>query len=160
MTPQPEEVQRELMRRTAIHLSSSPNPAQLEMRILANHGGDQRFAFLRGRWKHAWQLAKAKVRVEKEQEIQATEPKAAGLGVLAGYGSDSDDHSSTEGNANKEEAPESTLPTEEVPLPSASGIVAETPKVIPESEEMAREARRKRLKLWAERRKATKDAAG
>jgi hypothetical protein len=132
------------------------------MRILANHGSDRRFAFLRGRWKHAWQLAKAKVRAEKEQEIQANEPKAPGLGVLAGYGSDSDDHSSTkgDGNGNEEDAPErSALPTEEAPLPSASGTFAETPKAIPDSEEMAREARRKRLKLWAERRKATKDAA-
>jgi hypothetical protein len=148
------------MRRTAVHLSCSPNPAQLEMRILANHGSDRRFAFLRGRWKHAWHLAKAKARAEKEQEIQVHESKVPGLGVLAGYGSDSEDHSSTEGNGNEEDAPErSALPTEEAPLPSASGTVAETPKAIPDSEEMAREARRKRLKLWAERRKATRDAA-
>ncbi|EIW74225.1 hypothetical protein CONPUDRAFT_170245 [Coniophora puteana RWD-64-598 SS2] len=57
---EPDEAQLQLMRRTATHLSTSPNPAQLEMRILANHGADRRFAFLRGRWSRAWKLAKAK----------------------------------------------------------------------------------------------------
>ncbi|KXN90735.1 hypothetical protein AN958_03750 [Leucoagaricus sp. SymC.cos] len=37
---EPDDTQKELMRRTATHLLSSPNPAQLEMRILANHGYD------------------------------------------------------------------------------------------------------------------------
>src|SRR5882757_696876 len=51
---QPDEHQITLMRRTAAHITSSPNPEQLEMRILANHGNDTRFSFLRGRWKCAW----------------------------------------------------------------------------------------------------------
>lgn len=44
-----DETQKEFLRRTTVHIISSPNPAQLEMRILANHGPDKRFAFLRGR---------------------------------------------------------------------------------------------------------------
>lgn len=44
-----DETQKEFLRRTTVHIISPPNPAQLEMRILANHGPDKRFAFLRGR---------------------------------------------------------------------------------------------------------------
>ncbi|KIL63732.1 hypothetical protein M378DRAFT_186945 [Amanita muscaria Koide BX008] len=64
---EPDDAQKELMRRTAVHLHSSPNPAQLEMRILANHGADKRFAFLRGRWSHAWRLAKYKVQLSLDR---------------------------------------------------------------------------------------------
>ncbi|KAI6097041.1 hypothetical protein F5141DRAFT_481037 [Pisolithus sp. B1] len=39
---EPDVTQKELLRRTAGHIISSPNPAQLEMRILANHGADKR----------------------------------------------------------------------------------------------------------------------
>ncbi|KAF5338842.1 hypothetical protein D9758_015569 [Tetrapyrgos nigripes] len=44
---EPDEPQKEIMRRTTKSILASPNPAQLEMGILANHGGDKRFAFLR-----------------------------------------------------------------------------------------------------------------
>ena len=44
-SPQPDEVQKELLRQTAVHIVSSLNPAQLEMRILENHNADKRFAF-------------------------------------------------------------------------------------------------------------------
>lgn len=46
------------MKKTAEHIAASPNPLQLELRILANHGGDERFEFLRGRWKSTWQALK------------------------------------------------------------------------------------------------------
>ncbi|KAI6111675.1 hypothetical protein EV401DRAFT_1988918 [Pisolithus croceorrhizus] len=46
------------LRRTAVHIISSPNSAQLEMRILANHTIDKRIAFLRGRWSRALDTAK------------------------------------------------------------------------------------------------------
>lgn len=73
------------MQRTALHIQSSPNPAQLEMRILANHGGDHRFAFLRGRWSKYWNAVTDHTRTEL---LKRDEP--AGLGGLAGYGSDDD----------------------------------------------------------------------
>ncbi|KAF9480272.1 hypothetical protein BDN70DRAFT_877776 [Pholiota conissans] len=137
------------MRRTAVHLLSSPNPAQLEMRILANHGGDRRFAFLRGRWGRAWKLAKAKARLEKEKPVlAATESKPAALGVLAGYGSDSDNSDGEEG---KEESDSKELIPEVLPLPIP-------PPTTTSDEELAKEARRRRLKQWAEARKAAKDA--
>lgn len=56
------------MHRTATHLLTSPNAAQLEMRILANHGADKRFAFLRGRWSRAWQITKARIKLGMEAE--------------------------------------------------------------------------------------------
>jgi len=82
---EPDKVQKELMQRTAQHIQSSPNPAQLEMRILANHGADDRFAFLRGRWSRYWKAATDQTRTEI---LKRDEP--AGLGGLAGYGSDNE----------------------------------------------------------------------
>ncbi|KAF8966139.1 hypothetical protein BDZ97DRAFT_1641017, partial [Flammula alnicola] len=135
---EPDDVQKDLMRRTATHLLSSPNAAQLELRILANHGSDRRFSFLRGRWKRAWNLAKAKARIEKEKEKEEKEAeKSAGLGVLAGYGSDDSESGGEDSGVG------------DVSVPTAT----EEPQAV---EEPVKEARRKRLKEWAERRRATK----
>ncbi|RXW23393.1 hypothetical protein EST38_g2436 [Candolleomyces aberdarensis] len=74
-----------LMERTAKHLLSASNPAQLEMKILANYGADQRFSFLRdgGRWHQDWLEVKAKLKEEKSRE--ENEKKAgSGLGGLTG----------------------------------------------------------------------------
>ena len=79
------------MQRTALHIGASPNPAQLEMRILANHGADRRFAFLRGRWSKCWKAMTDHARTEI---IRRDEP--AGLGGLAGYGSDDDSDADNE----------------------------------------------------------------
>ncbi|KIM43438.1 hypothetical protein M413DRAFT_443379 [Hebeloma cylindrosporum] len=142
---EPDEVQKELMKRTASHLLSSPNPAQLEMRILANHGGDRRFSFLRGRWKDFWSISKAKARLEKEKEAE----KAAGLGVLAGYGSDDSDSDQEANDGSQGIIPE-VPPAEEIP---------QLHEAIPETaEDAAKEARRKRLKEWTEKRRAGKNA--
>jgi hypothetical protein len=79
------------MRRTAQHLSTSNNAVQLEMRILANHGNDTRFAFLKGRWSRRWRLLKAGVNQEQAQAQSSTTIKTSkpALGGLADYG-DSD----------------------------------------------------------------------
>jgi len=139
-----------------MHLLSSPNPAQLEMRILANHGGDRRFQFLRGRWSRAWRLAKSKAKLEKEHEAEEkkkqeeAQKSGAGLGILAGYGS---------GNSDSEEEP---------PQPKAENAQTEVPTKPSEAEtsekagnkdideEVIKEARRKRLKEWTEKRRAAK----
>lgn len=80
---EPDKVQKELMQRTARHIQSSPNPAQLEMRILANHGADDRFAFLRGRWSRHWKATTDQARTEIQKRDEPV-----GLGGLAGYRSD------------------------------------------------------------------------
>ncbi|TFK16709.1 hypothetical protein FA15DRAFT_690068 [Coprinopsis marcescibilis] len=80
-----------LMQRTAAHLLSASNPAQLEMRILANHGGNDKFTFMRegGRSRNVWLRIKEELAVGKRQEAQAK--GGAGLGVLAGYHSSGED---------------------------------------------------------------------
>ncbi|KAI6033516.1 hypothetical protein PISMIDRAFT_329578 [Pisolithus microcarpus 441] len=87
----PDETQKELIRRTAVHMISSPNPAQLEMRILANHGADKRFAFLRGRWSRAWKGAKELARQERrtresEKEEELPSGSSSLQGLIVGYG--------------------------------------------------------------------------
>ncbi|KIS66089.1 uncharacterized protein UMAG_05830 [Mycosarcoma maydis] len=47
-------VQFELMQKTARVVTSSSNASLLEMKILANHGGDGRFDFLRKEWNQRW----------------------------------------------------------------------------------------------------------
>lgn len=78
-----------LMSHTATCVFSSPNPSLLEMRILTHHSTDERFAFLRGRWKHAWEKVKGDIKGEKENK-RRLEEKQRGLGGLGGYGSDSE----------------------------------------------------------------------
>lgn len=142
---EPDDAQKELMRRTAAHLFSSPNPAQLEMRILANHGADKRFAFLKGRWSHAWLVTKAKLRVEKEvNERKEKEEKRKGLNMLAGYDSASDDA----GDEAAEGVQNSAREDEEKANESV------------DIDEMKKELRRQKAKEWAERRRAQANVAG
>jgi len=137
---EPNEAQRELMRRTATHILSSPNPAQLEMRILANHGPDKRFAFLRGRWSRAWKVTKGYVKLSMETERVKKEKEKEekiGLGGLTGYASDSD-------GANSEgDAEEDTNVKQTELAPSVS-------------DDAVKEARRVKAKEWAEKRRALK----
>lgn len=76
------------MQRTAAALVRADNPAQLSMRVLANHGADTRFAFLRGRWSQAWTRIRKDAEDErmKQEAEKAKEKEQAGLGGLAGYG--------------------------------------------------------------------------
>ena len=147
------------MRRTASHVLSSPNPAQLEMRILANHGADRRFAFLRGRWSRAWRLAKghAKLQLEKDKEKEETRPAAA-LGGLGGYGDSDDEESASSPEAN------SKLPAFEPQqdVPSDATAAANEVNTVAVDEETLKEARRARAKEWAAQRRAqmASDQAG
>ncbi|KIM87866.1 hypothetical protein PILCRDRAFT_3592 [Piloderma croceum F 1598] len=138
------ESQKELMRRTATHILSSPNPAQLEMRILANYGGDKRFAFLRGRWAHAWKFEKGKVITEitAKKQFQDKEQNKAGLGVLADYG-DSDEEEDEETDKNDKLSMESK--GDEVVITNSSDV---------DTDAAIKEARRARAKEWAEKRRA------
>jgi len=135
------------MRRTAKHIMSSPNPAQLEMRILANHGGDKRFAFLRGRWKRSWEVVKglARIEIKKEQSEKEEAKQSSGLG-LADYGdSDVDDETGEEASADtahqelKETAAESEQSTALVATQDDDAVI---------------QARRARAKEWMEKRRA------
>ncbi|KAI0338718.1 hypothetical protein BDW22DRAFT_670072 [Trametopsis cervina] len=143
---EPDDPQKELMRRTATHILSSPNPAQLEMRILANHGADRRFAFLRGRWSRAWRIAKGHTKLRLEEE-KAKQEEKAGLGGLAGYASDSEE----------EEAPEQEqegVEEEEKPM----GVVENDAG--PSAVDAVMEARRARAKEWAAKRRKAQSSTG
>ncbi|KAI6097060.1 hypothetical protein F5141DRAFT_1150797, partial [Pisolithus sp. B1] len=107
---EPDETQKELLRRTAVYIISSPNPAQLEMRILANHGANKRLAFLRGRWSRAWKVAKELARQERREAREserAEKPSGSSSlqGLMVGYGDsrESGDESS-ESEAAEDEA--------------------------------------------------------
>lgn len=141
------------MRRTAAHVLASPTPAQLEMRILANHGADARFAFLRGRWSRAWKITKGRARLEIEaqkKEKEEKEKQKAGLGGLAGYG-DSDEDS---GDADDEEPQQPYVVETRLVQAESTTSVETPPDQAAASDEAAKEARRARAREWAEKRRA------
>ena len=149
------------MRRTATHLLSSPNAAQLEMRILANYGSDKRFAFLRGRWSRKWNLIKLKARSQPEEEkndetgrkLEEMKKSQAGLGLVTGYGSDDDDDDDSEADNNITGGPGTISKGKDTVQHS---LPAEPPDSTTVVEEAAKEARRKRAKEWAEKRREMK----
>ncbi|WWC70325.1 uncharacterized protein I206_104275 [Kwoniella pini CBS 10737] len=103
-----------LMKHTAKAISSSPNSSILEMRILTNHSTDERFSFLKGRYKCIWEKVKNELKKEKEGERRKEEKsKGLGLGGLGGYDSDDDsgtDNSSESNKGNNEKEFSITLP--------------------------------------------------
>ncbi|EPQ53087.1 hypothetical protein GLOTRDRAFT_140022 [Gloeophyllum trabeum ATCC 11539] len=153
---EPDAPQRELMRRTAVHLSTSPNPAQLEMRILANHGADKRFAFLRGRWSRAWRTVKAGVRQEQARAKEKESEKPA-LGGLAGYGDSDEDEGSEKGGDDDRGGGSSKREIGEAQA-DAAGAIAEEQAGDTDKEEAMKAARRAKAKEWAAKRKAAKEA--
>lgn len=134
------------MRRTAQHILSSPNPAQLEMRILANHGGDKKFAFLRGRWSRAWAILKGKARREKEEREKGKGGKGSGLGVLAGYG-DSEDETGDDGTG--------SLSDTSRDIPDDQLVPSERVNKNPPDDDATKMARRARAREWAKKRRAS-----
>jgi hypothetical protein len=158
-TQQPDDEQKTVMRRTATHLLSSPNAAQLEARIIANYGANPRFAFLRGRWARAWATARARAREEKAGKGKEKE-KAAGIGGLVGYG-DSDEEEEESGDPVGEAAGRAEKVTEEAmdgggEVGLDRTLMGETVVVRDADEEAAKEARRTRAREWAEKRRAEK----
>ncbi|KAI0370699.1 hypothetical protein BV20DRAFT_966203 [Pilatotrama ljubarskyi] len=152
---EPDDVQLELMRRTASHVLASPNPAQLEMRILANHGADPRFAFLRGRWSRSWRLTKGKLRLELEKTRAAKEKEAAGsggagIGGLVGYGDSDEEDEEGSGHEGENDA---KPPAEQV---TAQPVEGGTGSIAPD--DALKAARRVRAREWAEKRRAAKEA--
>jgi hypothetical protein len=128
------------MRRTAAHIVSSPNPERLEMRILANHGRDVRFSFLRGRWKCAW----IRVKEEEMAKLERLKPKpTVSLSNLIAYGTDSEEEGADGSN---QSGLASTMETR--PQRAERGV----------PEEDVKAARRLRAKEWAKKRKAEKEA--
>ncbi|KAJ3869272.1 hypothetical protein EV359DRAFT_30385 [Lentinula novae-zelandiae] len=141
---EPHESQKEIMRRTAKSILASPNPAQLELRILANHGADARFAFLRGRWSRAWRTVKAHARADhklEEEQKAASKANSLGMGLIADY-------------ADSDESGEETQTEVKDQVEKAEAEVAYTELNQGEGIEAAQELRRARAREWmANRRK-------
>ncbi|KAL7414650.1 hypothetical protein BDY24DRAFT_414361 [Mrakia frigida] len=143
-----------LMRHTSTSLLSSPSPRVLELRILANHGADPRFAFMRGRWKNVWDglLAGKTVTaegvvlepVEKEKEVVGM------AGLMGGYGSDSDSESEEEKEEGAGEGDEGEGETKEVVVELEPVV-----EVLEETEEEKEKKKRRKEKAleWARKRK-------
>ena len=129
------------MQRTAAHIASSPNPEQLEMRILANHGNDARFSFLRGRWKYAW----IRLKEEEMAKLERSKPKpVTALSNLIAYGTDSDEEDAGEDNV----------------AALVSSVATQRPGL--EADDVGEEVkatRRLRAKEWAKKRRAEKAVA-
>ncbi|KAI5121525.1 hypothetical protein M0805_002585 [Coniferiporia weirii] len=147
---------RALMMRTATHLIVARDSTQLTARILANHGGDSRFAFLRGRWRRAWAAVRAEARElekqksENEKKAKSTGSEAGTLTGLGGYGdSDSDDETECkdEQEVNKEEGINTHVPVAGPPS-SSTNIEDEAAKI---------QARRARARDWAAKRREEKN---
>lgn len=134
----------DLMKRTARAMRAAGNPKVLEMKILANHGSDGRFAFLsskaKGRAREVWQkLLNGVEDVEDRKERKGS--TGMGMGQLAGYGSESDG-----GDDNDNEGEE----VQRQQSPKALGDE--------ESEARKREARLQRAREWSKRRREEEDA--
>ncbi|KAH9850926.1 hypothetical protein C2E23DRAFT_833437 [Lenzites betulinus] len=155
---EPDEAQRGLMQRTATHVLASPNSAQLEMRILANHGADPRFAFLRGRWARAWRLMKTKIRLDAAAEKQRISEgkESAGIGGLAGYG-DSDEDSNDDVHEAEEDEEVSELVIDDALAQDAPVPSKETYAPAETSDDALQAARRARAREWAEKRRVAKE---
>ncbi|EJD00321.1 uncharacterized protein FOMMEDRAFT_30403 [Fomitiporia mediterranea MF3/22] len=132
---EPDAMQLALMERTAIHLHTSPDRAKLAARILANHGADKRFAFMRGRWRRAWVRAQARAATAAAKE-EEDKKKAKGL-ELMGLGAYGD----TDEEESEEEKPPDVTNNEDA---------ADAAKM---------EARRARAREWAAKRRAEKEGA-
>ncbi|KAI6033579.1 hypothetical protein PISMIDRAFT_684521 [Pisolithus microcarpus 441] len=140
-----DDTQKAHLRRTAVHIISSPNPAQLEMRILANHGADKRFAFLRGRWSRAWKVAKELARQERRarESEQPDKPSGSSQGVIVGYGdSEGSGDEPSEGEAVEDEV----VNLSKSRLRGSDGTSSDKTD--------RQKARRERAKEWSARRRA------
>ncbi|WVQ67792.1 uncharacterized protein L199_005997 [Kwoniella botswanensis] len=115
-----------LMQHTAKAIFSSPNPSVLELRILTNHANDERFEFLKGRYKLTWTKIKDDLRKGKQKEQREKEKeKGIGLGGLGGYDSSED----SDGEEEQAEVVDDLQPP---PPPPEDEDVVETPPPPPE----------------------------
>lgn len=147
------------MSHTAFSLSSSPNPRLLEMRIMTHHANDDRFAFLRGRYKSIWLQTKEEARKSKSRP---KEEKAMGA-LVGGYeSSDEDDEDNEPEDLPPTPPPDDGFP-HEPPLPdsgpSKSDEQGAETKVADDEvdEEEKKRERRRRAEEWKRKRARGKE---
>ncbi|WVQ99277.1 hypothetical protein IAU59_006409 [Kwoniella sp. CBS 9459] len=161
------------MQHTARAIYSSPNPSILEMRILTNHAKDERFEFLKGRYKAAWDKVKQKLKDEKDDQRKAEEKKRGLGGLMGGYESSDDGDDNQDGDEDVGEpvgeappppppnegddvppppSPPPPPPFDDTALPPEESTVSEEstaiPSIVEDAEEEKRRLRRLRAEEW------------
>jgi hypothetical protein len=159
------------MTHTATSLLSSPNSKILESRILLNHAKDERFEFLKGRWKLTWERVKKDAKAKKEVLSGKGEREVKSVGTLiGGYASSDEEEEADEDGEVPPPPPEAELPpapnegedrggpTPSPPTPLASTAPAEGEE-IPQTDDLEEKKRARRLKAeeW-KRQRALKQA--
>jgi len=104
------------MQHTAASLLKSPNSKVLESRILMNHTSDERFEFLRGRWKLTWERTKRDAKAKHDLQSGKNEKEKKSVGsLISGYESSDEDE-------NEEENEVGELPSSSPPPPPPPDI--------------------------------------
>ncbi|KAM0792996.1 hypothetical protein ACM66B_000491 [Microbotryomycetes sp. NB124-2] len=142
---EPPPKQLEMMRKLHQTLSSSAEPALLEMRIMANYASDPRFSFLRknGRYRAQWE----EMRANKTTTESAN--RAAPSTTLVGYASDSDDEQGTEEGVGVGSATDGDLPAPA----DESRLSTSTQEASDDLQRLKQEQRAAKAKAWAEKRR-------
>ena len=159
------------MQHTAASLLKSPNPKVLESRILMNHTSDERFEFLRGRWKLTWERTKKDAKVKHDLLSGKNEKEKKSVGsLIGGYESSDEDEDEEENDVGELPSPSPPpppppdidlppLPDEGNPgLSDRDGLVDnEAAAVTPVSEEEDRQKfRRLKAEEWKRKRAEAK----
>lgn len=153
------------MRKLDKTLQAAQEPALLEMRILANHGSDPRFSFLRkgGQWREEWEQirrqshADATTAASKSQSPKGKHAVETGGTALVGYGSDDDSGAESE----QAQAPEPGESVEESDVSQIEGTsVSSLPSANGDAGAAEEKAKRRAAKVaeWAQKRKAARKA--
>lgn len=151
------------MTHTATSLLSSPNSKILESRILLNHAKDERFEFLKGRWKLTWERVKKDAKAKKGLLSGKGEREVKSVGTLiGGYASSDEEEEADVDGVEPPPPPEDELP----PAPDegedrgGSGNDPPTPSEdAPRTDDLEEKKRARRLKAeeW-KRQRALKQA--
>ncbi|SGY30222.1 BQ5605_C002g01130 [Microbotryum silenes-dioicae] len=152
---EPSETQLALMKKLHTTLSNAADPSLLEIRIMANHGRDPRFDFLRkeGKWSDVWERIKKgepvgeEARRNDEENVGNGSGNGLGLG-LNGYGSDSEEEEGDTATAEEEDKLREAA--NETPIP--------TPSTEEDKDEQERRAKKaEKIKEWARKRKEARE---
>jgi hypothetical protein len=127
------------MQHTAASLLKSPNPKVLESRILMNHTSDERFEFLRGRWKLTWERTKKDAKAKHDLLSGKNEKEKKSVGSLIGGYESSDEDEEDEGGPPSLSPPPPPPDIDLPPLPEEKDLIdaASESHIEPEAAEQA-----------------------
>jgi hypothetical protein len=112
------------MQHTAASLLKSPNPKVLESRILMNYTSDERFEFLRGRWKLIWERTKKDAKAKQDLLSGKNEKEKKSVRSLIGGYESSDEDEEDEGGPPSLSPPPPPPDIDLPPLPEEGDLIA------------------------------------